>query len=144
MTNTQTLRQKRYFDQEYFERLIYNKRALEIIEENKKKKSIVLNIVLLLTAIIMVVYFVVNMFFVLSFRLSLVYSERKISSLTATLNEKKNTNLLIEDEINHMVNEEQVRQIAIMKLSMYVPSESDIIYFNKSNNSYVRHYDNVK
>ena len=43
-----------------------------------------------------------------------------------------------------MVDEEYVRKTAIMKLSMYVPSEKDIIYFDKSNNSYVRHYDNVK
>ena len=108
MVNTGTLRQKRYFDQEYFERLI------------------------------------ISFFFTLTSRLSLVYGQRRITSLEATLDQKKNANALIEDEINHMVDEEYVRKTAIMKLSMYVPSEKDIIYFDKSNNSYVRHYDNVK
>lgn len=143
MANTQTLRQKRYFDQEYFERLIYNKRAIEIVEEKRKKRSNVLNITMLICSVLLVAYFVVNFFLTLSYRLSLVYGQRRINSLQATLDQKKNANTLIEDEINHMVDEEFVRKTAIMKLSMYVPSEKDIIYFDKSNDSYVRHYDNV-
>lgn len=143
MANTQTLRQKRYFDQEYFERLIYNKRAIEIVEEKRKRRNSVLNIAMLMTCVILIVYFVISFFITLSCRLSLVYGQRKINSLEATLEQKKSVNALIEDEINHMVDEEYVRKTAIMKLSMYVPSEKDIIYFDKSNNSYVRHYDNV-
>ena len=143
MANTQTLRQKRYFDQEYFERLIYNKRAIEIVEEKRKRRNSVLNIAMLMTCVILIVYFAISFFITLSFRLSLVYGQRKINSLEATLEQKKSVNALIEDEINHMVDEEYVRKTAIMKLSMYVPSEKDIIYFDKSNNSYVRHYDNV-
>lgn len=143
MANTQTLRQKRYFDQEIFERHIYNKRAIEIVEEKRKRRSNVLNITMLFCSIVLVVYFAASFFLTLSHRLSLVYGQRKISSLEATLDQKKNANALIEDEINHMVDEEFVRKTAIMKLSMYVPSEKDIIYFDKSNSSYVRHYDNV-
>ena len=143
MVNANTLRQKRYFDQEYFERLIYNKRAIEIVEEKRKRRSNALNIMMLLTSIVLVLYFAVSFFLTLSSRLSLVYGQRKINSLEATLDQKKNANALIEDEINHMVDEEFVRKTAIMKLSMYVPSEKDIIYFDKSNNAYVRHYDNV-
>lgn len=143
MANTQTLRQKRYFDQEYFERLIYNKRAIEIVEEKRKRRNSVLNIAMLMTCVILIVYFAISFFITLSCRLSLVYGQRKINSLEATLEQKKSVNALIEDEINHMVDEEYVRKTAIMKLSMYVPSEKDIIYFDKSNNSYVRHYDNV-
>ena len=144
MVNTGTLRQKRYFDQEYFERLIYNKRAVEIVEEKRKRRNNVLNVLMLLASVLLVVYFVISFFFTLTSRLSLVYGQRRITSLEATLDQKKNANALIEDEINHMVDEECVRKTAIMKLSMYVPSEKDIIYFDKSNNSYVRHYDNVK
>lgn len=143
MVNTSTLRQKRYFDQEHFERLIYNKRAAEIVEGKRKRRSNVCNALMLLSSVLLVVYFVISFFFTLSSRLSLVYGQRRITSLEATLDQKKNANALIEDEINHMVDEEFVRKTAIMKLSMYVPSEKDIIYFDKSNNSYVRQYDNV-
>ena len=143
MANTKTISQKRYFDQEYFERHIYNKRAIEIVEEKRKRRSNVLSITMLLCSIVLVAYFAVSFFLTLSCRLSLVYGQRRISSLEITLDKKKNANALIEDEINHMVDEEYVRKTAIMKLSMYVPSEKDIIYFDKSNSSYVRHYDNV-
>lgn len=144
MVRTTTLRQRKYFDEVYFERLIYNKRAEEIIEEKRKRRKIIVNSMFLSIAVVMVLYFAINLLMIFTNRLSLIYQQSNITKLEARLEERKKINMLIEDEINHMVDEEYVRKVAIMKLSMYVPSEKDIIYFDKSNNSYVRQYDNVR
>lgn len=144
MVRTTTLRQRKYFDEVYFERLIYNKRAEEILEEKRKRRKIIVNSMFLSVAVVMVLYFAINLLMIFTNRLSLIYQQSNITKLEARLEERKKINMLIEDEINHMVDEEYVRKVAIMKLSMYVPSEKDIIYFDKSNNSYVRQYDNVR
>lgn len=144
MVRTTTLRQRKYFDEVYFERLIYNKRAEEILEEKRKRKKIIVNSMFLSVAVVMVLYFAINLLMIFTNRLSLIYQQSNITKLEIKLEERKKINMLIEDEINHMVDEEYVRKVAIMKLSMYVPSEKDIIYFDKSNNSYVRQYDNVR
>lgn len=144
MVRTTTLRQRKYFDEVYFERLIYNKRAEEILEEKRKRRKIIVNSMFLSVAVVMVLYFAINLLMIFTNRLSLIYQQSNITKLEIKLEERKKINMLIEDEINHMVDEEYVRKVAIMKLSMYVPSEKDIIYFDKSNNSYVRQYDNVR
>ena len=75
----------------------------------------------------------------------LIAKQRKdITKLESILYDKKLNNKRLNDEIANMVDKEYVKSVAYLNLSMFLPTEANIIFYEKTDNGYVRQIDEIK
>lgn len=145
--NNQTnlaIEQTKYFDLNRFENIVYEKRKIKVVSIKKRKRERLIDKIFVISAIMLTIATFAFSFFILSRKLSLLSKNNKVVRLETTLNAKILENDQLKSDVKNKVDREYIRNMALVNLSMHEPSEKDIIYFNKSNTSYVRQYDDVK
>ena len=136
--------EKRYFDINKFENLVFNKNKIKAKRVKSRKMWKVLDffaVFLMFSIVILFIFFSAK----LSMSNILIAKQRKdITKLESILYDKKLNNKRLNDEIANMVDKEYVKSVAYLNLSMFLPTEANIIFYEKTDNGYVRQIDEIK
>lgn len=135
---------KDYFDMRKFEDSISN---AGIVKQKKMKIKRSLRIfdkllVLIFIAILLFTAFVCIK--VLFESLKIREKNKQISKLEVTLDKKILENDEMIDDIRGTVQGDNLKVKAYLDLNMVMPTEKNIIYFDKSDSEYVRQYENIR
>ncbi len=136
--------EKRYFDINKFENLVFNKNKIKAKRVKSRKIWKVLDFFAVFLMFSIVILF---LFFSAKLIMSniLIAKQRKdITKLESILYDKKLNNKRLNDEIANMVDKEYIKSIAYLNLSMFLPTEANIIFYEKTDNGYVRQIDEIK
>ena len=136
--------EKRYFDINKFENLVFGKNRIKVKKLKNKKVWRVLDFLL---AIIM--FFVIGIFLFFSIRVFmsniLIAKQRKdITKLESILYDKRINNKKLNDEIANMVDKDYIKSNAYLNLSMFLPTDANVIFYEKTDNGYVRQIDEIR
>ena len=135
---------KPYFDMRKFENSIYNK---EIIRERRinvrKKQKVLDNIVSFFVVLFAVIS--ISMLAVLSYHYVKVAAiDRNIEKLEATLLDEKRKNEGEKKPLSKVVKYDELKMKAYLELNMILPTDKNTIYFDKSDQGFVRQYENIR
>ena len=136
--------EKRYFDINKFENLVFNKNR---IRAKKIKTQKLLKFVDVLMVFLMVFMFFVFAFFsikILTSNILISKQKKDIAKLESTLNTKRLNNKKLNDEIANMLDKDYIKSVAFLNLSMFQPTDANVIYYDKIDDGYVRHIDEIK
>ena len=136
--------EKRYFDINKFENLVFNKNR---IRAKKIKTQKLLKFVDVLMVFLMVFMFFVFAFFsikILTSNILILKQKKDIAKLESTLNTKRLNNKKLNDEIANMLDKDYIKSVAFLNLSMFQPTDANVIYYDKIDDGYVRHIDEIK
>lgn len=132
-----------YFDAKRFENSIYNKtisRERRIVK--RKKQKVIDNFIMLLVVITTIVAIAISTL-VLYENIRVVSLDTKIAKLEKTLNEKKISMEQRNKELKDDVRYDNLKMKAYLELNMITPTDKNIIYFDKSDQGFVRQYENI-
>ena len=145
MTNNSVSAEKRYLDVKYFEYLVGSVDRLQFkTVAKKKKKSWIFDFVLIALVFVSVGLFAFQSVKAISTKIVVMNNEKKVKVMRNELSTVVASNKSLNDEIYSMVDPDYVKNTAFLRLSMYAPTEDNVIYFKKNNVGYVRHYGSVK
>lgn len=135
---------KPYFDMRKFENSIYNK---EIIREKRinvrKKQKVLDNILTFFVAVLTIAS--MSLAFMLGYqyiKISGVDTEIKRLENAIETNRKKAEE--ISDSLDQVVKYDELKMKAFLDLNMILPTDKNIIYFDKSDQGFVRQYENIR
>ena len=133
-----------YFDMRKFENSIYNK---EIIREKRintrKKQKVVDNIITFFVVVFSIV--AIGLFAVIAYRYTkLATINYQISKLENTIAVEKRKNEGDNRALDKEVRYDDLKMKAYLELNMISPTEKNIIYFDKSDQGFVRQYENIR
>ena len=132
-----------YFDAKRFENSIYNKtisRERRIVK--RKKQKVIDNFIMLLVVITTIVAIAISTL-VLYENIRVVSLDTKIAKLEKILNEKKISMEQRNKELKDDVRYDNLKMKAYLELNMITPTDKNIIYFDKSDQGFVRQYENI-
>lgn len=135
---------KTFFNMNRFEELVYNKNKLITKEKKKKKILKFFDIVLVAVATLSFCYFAFIAFSAMTCNVVLNNKSRMEIKLEAELDSIKAKNKILMEDISNMIDKEYVKNVAYLRLSMFMPTEENIIYYKKTNSGYVRQYDTIR
>ena len=145
MNQKTTSVEKKYFDIDYFEYLLSTTNRVKYKSKvKKKKKSIWFDVCLFFVSIICILSVSYKSLKTLTTQIVLSNNEKRLKVLEKDLSKILIENKNISDEIYSMVDQNYIKNVAFIKLSMFAPTEDNIIYFKKNNVGYVRQYENIK
>ena len=135
---------KSYFDMRKFENSIYNK---EIVRERRigirKKQKIVDNIITFVVVIFSVM--VLGLFGMIAYQsVKLATIDYQINKLEDTLASAIKNNEGESETLEKVVKYDDVKMKAYLELNMISPTDKNIIYFDKSDQGFVRQYENIR
>lgn len=145
MTNNQMTIEKRYLDVKYFEYLVGSVDRLKFKNvTRKKRKTWVIDLILIIMIFVCLAFFAFQSVKAVKTKIVVMNNEKKVRVLRNELSSIITSNKSLSDEIYSMVDQDYVKNTAFLRLSMYAPTEDNVIYFKKNNVGYVRHYGSVK
>lgn len=145
MTNNQMTIEKRYLDVKYFEYLVGSVDRLKFKNvTRKKRKTWVIDLILIIMIFVSLAFFAFQSVKAVKTKIVVMNNEKKVRVLRNELSSIITSNKSLSDEIYSMVDQDYVKNTAFLRLSMYAPTEDNVIYFKKNNVGYVRHYGSVK
>lgn len=145
MINDQMTIEKRYLDVKYFEYLVGSVDRLKFKPVAKKKKRTwVIDLFMIIIIFISLSFFAFQSVKAVRTKIVVMNNEKKVRMLKNELSSIITSNKSLSDEIYSMVDQDYVKNTAFLRLSMYAPTEDNVIYFKKNNVGYVRHYGSVK
>ena len=133
-----------YFDMQKFEDSIYNRVSVRERRINKRRKlKIVDRLLAVMTAVLFIV--LLSMITLVVYRSFAVKSkENNIRKLEKILERKvydnKNAVISLKNEMRF----DDIKMKAYLELNMITPTEKNIIHFDKSDNGFVRQYENIR
>ena len=135
---------KSYFDMRKFENSIYNK---EIARERRigirRKQKIVDNIITFVVVIFSVM--VLGLFGMLAYQsVKLATIDYQINKLEDTLASAIKNNEGESETLEKVVKYDDLKMKAYLELNMISPTDKNIIYFDKSDQGFVRQYENIR
>lgn len=136
--------QKKFFSVNRFEELVYNKNKFIRMEKKKKKILKIFDVFLVFIASLFFCYFVFVAFSTITCNVVLNNKNRMEIRLEAELEGIKAKNKILMEDISNMIDKDYVKNVAYLRLSMFMPSEENIIYYDKTNVGYVRQYDTIR
>lgn len=133
-----------YFNVKRFEDTIYN-RASEREKRIKYKKrlKIVDKIIVLLNALLFAAL-IASLSCIAIETYRVMKTNDDIVKLEATLDKKKYDNDNSTRKLKTEMKFDDLKMKAYMELNMITPTEKNIIYFDKSDNGFVRQYENIR
>lgn len=135
---------KDYFNMKRFEDSIGNKgieRQKRIaVRKNLRFLDTMLLIIFLLIMLVAAVIFGKILYENLKIR----EKNRQIVKLEALLDKKTFENSEMVDDIRDTIKNDNLKVKAYLDLNMVMPTEKNIIYFDKSDSEYVRQYENIR
>lgn len=136
--------EKRYFDINKFENLVFNKNKIKAKRVKSRKMWKVLDffaVFLMFSIVILFIFFSAKL---IMSNILIAKQRKDITKLKSILYDKKLNNKRLNDEIANMVDKEYVKSVAYLNLSMFLPTEANIIFYEKTDNGYVRQIDEIK
>ena len=135
---------KPYFDMQKFEDNIYNRVSVREKRISRRRK---IRIVDKLLAVITIVLFIVFLSIIglVAYRsLAIKNKEYNIKKLEKILERKvyENKNAVI--SLKNEMKFDDIKMKAYLELNMITPTEKNIIHFDKSDNGFVRQYENIR
>lgn len=136
--------EKRYFDINKFENLVLNKNRVKVKRAKSKKIWKVIDFLMFIVMLAAIFFFAFLSIKVFMSNILIAKQRKDITKLESTLYNKRINNKKLNDEISNMVDKEYIKSIAYLNLSMFLPTEANIIFYKKSDNGYVRQIDEIK
>ena len=135
---------KPYFNMQKFEDTIYNRPKIRLERIKKRKRIKVLD---KLMVMITVILFIVLLTYVSAIALTqakIYGKDNDIRKLNSVLKTKQSENVVKIDAIKSEIKFDDLKMKAYMELNMITPTEKNIIYFDKTDNGFVRQYENIR
>lgn len=132
-----------YFDMSKFENKVYNK---DIIREQRiktRRKQKVFDNVLLFFVVIFSIAFLLISSLVAYQYVNIVKTNYRIEKLEKTLKKKREDIARMTTGLSKTVKYEDLKMKAYLELNMILPTDKNIIYFDKSDQGFVRQYESI-
>ena len=133
---------KPYFDMRKFEDTIYNRPKVRLAQI--KKRNRVLDKLLVFVTIILLAILISYLVAIVFTQVKIYGRDNDIKKLTNTLKMKESENIVKIDAIKSEIKFDDLKMKAYMELNMITPTEKNIIYFDKTDNGFVRQYENIR
>ena len=127
-----------------FEDTIYNRPKLRIERIKRRKRIMVLDKLLVAGAILLFAIFLTYISAIVLMQVRICGKDNDIKKLTSSLKIKVNENDEKIDTIKSEIKFDDLKMKAYMELNMITPTEKNIIYFDKTDNGFVRQYENIR
>ena len=127
-----------------FEDTIYNRPRLRIERIKKRKRIMVLDKLLVSGAILLFAVFLTYISAIVLMQVRICGRDNDIKKLTSSLKIKVNENDEKIDTIKSEIKFDDLKMKAYMEFNMITPTEKNIIYFDKTDNGFVRQYENIR
>lgn len=132
-----------YFDMSKFENKVYNKDILREQRIKSRRKQKVLDNILLFFVIILSIAFIFISALVVYQYVGIVKTDYKIEKLEKSLKKKKEDIARKTTDLSKIVKYEDLKMKAYLELNMILPTDKNIIYFDKSDQGFVRQYESI-
>ena len=133
-----------YFDMRKFEDNIYNRPRVRAERIKIRKRIRILDKFLIFVAVILAVTFFYYMGAICLQQIKISGKEADIKKLQNTLVMKAKENEVRIDAIKSEIKFDDLKMKAYMEFDMITPTEKNIIYFDKTDNGFVRQYENIR
>lgn len=135
---------KPYFDMQKFEDSIYNRVSVREKRISRRRKLRIVDKLLAVITIVLSIVFLSITGLVAYRSLAIKNKESNIKKLEKLLEKKvydnKNAVISLKNEMRF----DDIKMIAYLELNMITPTEKNIIHFDKSDNGFVRQYENIR
>ena len=133
-----------YFDMQKFEDSIYNRVSIREKRISRRKKLRIVDRLLAVITIVLSIVFLSITGLVAYRRLAIKNKEYNIKKLEKILERKvyENKNAVI--SLKNEMRFDDIKMKAYLELNMITPTEKNIIHFDKSDNGFVRQYENIR
>ena len=132
-----------YFDMSKFENNVYNKDILREQRIKSRRKQKVLDNILLFFVIILSIAFIFISALVVYQYVGIVKTDYRIEKLEKSLKKKKEDIARKTTDLSKIVKYEDLKMKAYLELNMILPTDKNIIYFDKSDQGFVRQYESI-
>ena len=133
-----------YFDMQKFEDRIYNRVSEREKRIKKRRKLKVLDRLLAIIIVLLLAAFLVVFAGILYRSVAIKSQDNNIKRLKVTLEKKIYENKSVVSSLKNDMRFDDIKMKAYMELNMITPTEKNIIHFNKSDNGFVRQYENIR
>jgi hypothetical protein len=135
---------KPYFDMQKFEDSIYNRVSVREKRISRRRKLRIVDKLLAVITIVLSIVFLSITGLVAYRSLAIKNKEYNIKKLEKILEKKvyENKNAVI--SLKNEMKFDDIKMKAYLELNMITPTEKNIIHFDKSDNGFVRQYENIR
>lgn len=133
-----------YFDMRKFEDNIYNRPRVRAERIKIRKRIRILDKFLIFVAVILAATLFYYMGAICLQQIKISGKEADIKKLQNTLVMKAKENEVRIDAIKSEIKFDDLKMKAYMEFDMITPTEKNIIYFDKTDNGFVRQYENIR
>lgn len=133
-----------YFDMQKFEDNIYNRVSIREKRISRRRKLRIVDRLLAVITIVLLIVFLSITGLVVYRSLAIKNKEYNIKKLEKILERKvyENKNAVI--SLKNEMRFDDIKMKAYLELNMITPTEKNIIHFDKSDNGFVRQYENIR
>ena len=133
-----------YFDMQKFEDSIYNRVSIREKRISRRRKLRIVDRLLAVITIVLLIVFLSITGLVVYRSLAIKNKEYNIKKLEKILERKvyENKNAVI--SLKNEMRFDDIKMKAYLELNMITPTEKNIIHFDKSDNGFVRQYENIR
>ena len=132
-----------YFDMSKFENKVYNKDIIREQRVKSRRKQKVFDNILLFFVVILSIAFLLITSLVAYQYVGIVKTNYRIEKLEKNLKKKREDIARKTTDISKIVKYEDLKMKAYLELNMILPTEKNIIYFDKSDQGFVRQYESI-
>lgn len=133
-----------YFDLQRFEDSIYNRASIRETRIKKRRKLRIVDSILTAIACLLFVSLIVAFALIMTKSIMIKKRTDYIKKLETTLEKKEYENQRMTLSLKSNMRFDELKMKAYMELNMITPTEKNIIYFDKSDNGFVRQYENIR
>ena len=133
-----------YFDMQKFEDRIYNRVSVREKRIKTRRKLKVLDRLLAIMIVLLLMSFLVIFAGILYRSIAIKSQDYNIKKLRIALEKKVYDNKSAISSLKNDMKFDDIKMKAYMELNMITPTEKNIIHFNKSDNGFVRQYENIR
>ena len=134
---------KPYFDRQRFEDSIYNRVITREKRINTRKKLKIADRLLIVVIVLMMIVFIALLSNIVYKSILVENGDKYIKRLESILERKIYENKNAVSSLKTNMKFDDIKMKAYMELNMITPTEKNIIHFDKSDNGFVRQYENI-
>lgn len=132
-----------YFDMSKFENKVYNKDIIREQRIKSRRKQKVFDNILLFFVVIFSIGFILLSALVVYQYVGIVKTNYRIEKLEKNLKKKREDIARKTTDLSKTVKYEDLKMKAYLELNMILPTDKNIIYFDKSDQGFVRQYESI-
>lgn len=133
-----------YFNMQKFEDSIYNRVSIRERRINKRRKLKIVDRLLAATTVVLFLVFLSILSLVAYRSFAIKSKENNIKKLEKILERKVYDNKSAVISLKNGMRFDDIKMKAYLELNMITPTEKNIIHFDKSDNGFVRQYENIR